>query len=135
MKRTTALLTLILATLALPACVERTLTIVTVPDAADVYLDGRFAGKSPVTLPFSYYGTREIVVRKPGYRVERHLETMTAPHFQQPPWDLYYETLTSNLYVDAWTFPYVLTPQTEADVSEEAVRQKMLEAKELRERS
>ena len=126
---------LAIVALALPACVERTLTVVTVPDNADVYLDGHLVGKSPVTLPFSYYGTREIVVRKPGYRVERRLETMTAPHFQDPPWDFYYETLTSDLYVDAWTFPYVLAPQSDADVSEEAVRQKMLEAKALRERS
>ncbi len=118
--------------LALPACVERTMSIETVPEKADVFLDGKLLGQSPVTVPFTHYGTREIVVRKAGFRTERHMETMIPPHFQDPPYDLYYEILTRDQYVDHRPYRYVLAPQDESDTSRAVVEKTMEDAKAVR---
>lgn len=108
--------------------------IATVPAGADLFVDGQPVGKSPVTLPFTFYGPREIVARMPGYRVERREEVLEPPYFQQFPYDLYYETLTKDLYTDRREFHYLLAPVDESDTAESVVREKLLEAKELRER-
>ncbi|MBI4879658.1 MAG: PEGA domain-containing protein [Planctomycetes bacterium] len=128
-----AVLVLLLAAAAV-GCVERKLFIATVPAEADVYLDGHYVGKSPVTVPFTHYGTREIVVRKAGYEVVREEKILEPPPFQEFPWDLYYETLTSDLYIDERPFSFVLTPIDPAEMTREVVDVKMAEAKEIRER-
>ena len=125
---------LLLAVLLFPAsaCVERKLTIVTVPSLADVYVDGAHVGRSPLTLPFTYYGTSEIVVRKDGYVTQQRMETRQPPYFQRFPTDFYYETLTSDLYVDHRTYSYELEPQPETAAEMPAVEAAMQRAGALR---
>jgi len=118
--------------LSVSACVDRKLTVKTVPDNADVFVDGTHVGSSPVTLPFTYYGTVEIVVRKPGYRTERHLETRQPPEFQQFPYDLYYETMTRDLYVDHRTYFYSLAPTSPEERNREAVEAAIRRYEELK---
>lgn len=120
--------------MALPSCVERELTVVTAPAGADVFLDGHRLGQAPVTVPFTFYGTREIVLRKAGYRTERRFEVMAPPYFQEAPYDFYYETLTKDRYLDDRTFRYTMQPLTEADVSVDRVKEKIAEVHELRAR-
>ncbi len=45
-------------------CVTRTITVKTNPSNALVYIDDELAGESPVTIPFTYYGTRKIMIEK-----------------------------------------------------------------------
>ena len=113
-------------------CVERMMTISTVPEGADIYLDGKAIGQSPVTVPFTFYGTREIVCRSLGYETVRAFETLEPPYFQEFPYDLYYETLTADEYSDHRSFRYVLAPNSAADTDMAIVEQKMKEAGELR---
>src|SRR5688572_2688405 len=58
------LLALVLLLLLLPACSSRSLTIKSNPSGADVFLDGDYAGVTPVTVPFVYGGHRDILVYK-----------------------------------------------------------------------
>jgi hypothetical protein len=116
------------------SCVERKMTIRTVPPAAEIFLDGTRVGPSPVTLPFTEYGVREIVARLPGYRVMRRSVEMKEPYFQQFPVDLYYEALTSDLYLDHREYQFVLEPNTEDDVSRESVDAALKQAAEMRDR-
>ncbi len=132
MKAAFAIASSLLASMALTGCVERWMTIETVPEKADIYLDGRSLGESPVTVPFTHYGTREIVCRKEGYLPRRAREVMEAPSFQEFPWDFYYETLTSDQFTDHRTYRYVLEPTSESDTSRERVEEKMSEAREMR---
>ena len=113
-------------------CVERRLSIETVPEGAEVIVDGRSVGRSPVTVPFDFYGAREIVCRLPGHETVRSIERLEPPFFQRFPWDLYYEVLTRERYVDHRSFRYVLRPMTEEELSREVVDRRMREAKEMR---
>ncbi|MFQ5965508.1 MAG: PEGA domain-containing protein [Candidatus Scalinduaceae bacterium] len=45
-------------------CVTRTITVRTNPSNALVYIDDKLVGESPVTIPFTYYGTRKITIEK-----------------------------------------------------------------------
>jgi hypothetical protein len=58
-----------------------------------VYVDKIPIGVTPVSDSFVYYGTREIVIAKDGYRTEKFLRTFNAPIYQYPPLDFFFETL------------------------------------------
>lgn len=117
------------------ACVEREMTIRSVPPEADLFIDGNRVGKTPATLPFDEYGVREIVLRKPGYHVSRRLVEMEEPYFQQFPKDFYYEVLTKDLYLDHREYQFVLEPNTPSDLDEATIKeQTMKQADELRKR-
>jgi hypothetical protein len=59
------LTTLALAALLATGCVQRTLEIRTEPPGADVLVDSKYVGKSPVTVPFVYGGVHEVVLLPP----------------------------------------------------------------------
>ncbi len=48
----------------LAGCVTRSITVQTNPSNALVYIDDQLIGESPVTIPFTYYGTRKIMIEK-----------------------------------------------------------------------
>lgn len=59
---------LALPALLLAACsTQRTLTITSDPPGATVWVDGVERGKTPVSLPFVYYGDAEVRLEKEGY--------------------------------------------------------------------
>lgn len=115
-------------------CVERKMTIRSVPADADLFLDGERLGKTPIELPFTEYGVREIVLRKPGYRVTRRLVELEEPYFQKLPFDLYYEALTRDLYLDHREYQFVLEPNQPEDLTRDVVDQQMKLADEMRKR-
>lgn len=82
---------MLLATLA--GCVERKLTIRTVPDGATVVLNDQEVGKSPVTVPFTWYGDYDVVCRKERFAAERTHVKLDAPWYELPVVDLFSECL------------------------------------------
>lgn len=85
----------LVASLLLPAsgCVRRRLTVRTNPPGAAVYVDQHPIGNTPVSVPFTYYGTRSIEVIRDGYRTEKVLRTISPPWYEIPPLDFVTETL------------------------------------------
>ncbi len=75
------------------ACVERKLLIRSEPSGATVFLDGTSLGPTPVEVPFTYYGTRELVFRKKDYLDRRTLEKIDAPIYVWCPLDFIFENL------------------------------------------
>lgn len=125
---------LLLSILPLVGCVERKMTIRSIPPGAELFLDGQRIGPTPVVLPFTEYGVREMVLRKPGYHVSRRLVEMEEPYFQKFPVDFYYEVLTKDLYQDHREYQFVLDPNTAEDLSRETVDQQLKLAEEMRKR-
>jgi hypothetical protein len=84
-----AILLLLCSTVTIvPGCVDRSLTIRTDPVGARVFIDGVDVGESPVTLPFSHYGTRAVLVRmeEDDQRGERSLAPQHRLVHLSPPW-------------------------------------------------
>jgi hypothetical protein len=86
--RIAVLLLLFSALSSVPGCVDRSLSIRTDPAGARVFIDGVDVGVSPVTLPFSHYGTRAVLVRmeEDDQRGERSLAPQHRLVHLSPPW-------------------------------------------------
>ncbi len=80
-------------------CVTRTITVKTNPSNALVYIDNELQGESPVTIPFTYYGTRKIMIEKRDGDGKLTHERMTAfekikaPVYEIFPLDFFSEVL------------------------------------------
>ena len=67
-------------------------------------------GESPVTVPFLFYGTREILVRKDGFASLRIAQPVRAPWYQWFPLDLFSEHLWPGTIIDERNLSYEMNP-------------------------
>ena len=63
-------------------CVERRMTVRSNPSNALVILDGQEVGFTPVSVPFHYYGVRQIKLVKDGYETKVINQHINAPWYQ-----------------------------------------------------
>jgi hypothetical protein len=92
-------------------CIERTVTINTEPDGATVVLNDQEVGRSPVKVPFTWYGDYDIIVRKEGYQTLRTHQRITTPWYEYPGIDLFTECLMPfTVHDDRVLETYVLDP-------------------------
>jgi hypothetical protein len=96
----------------LAGCIERTVQINTEPEGATVLLNDQEVGKSPVKVPFTWYGDYDVVIRKQGYKTIRTHEKITAPWYETPFFDVFAECLMPfTIHDDRALTPYPLEPQ------------------------
>ena len=97
----------------LPAgCVRRTMTIHSEPDGALVFLNDEEVGRTPVTVPFTWYGDYDVVLRKEGYQTLKTHAPVRAPWYQLPVFDFVAEVLVPWEIHDQHELPlYALEPQ------------------------
>ena len=100
---------LLVVTASLAGCIQRTITINSEPQGALVHLNDVEVGRTPVTVPFTFYGTYDVRLEKEGF------ETLTTATEAQMPWweapgpDLVAEAMPGNQDV-ALRWDYVLEP-------------------------
>ena len=85
------ILLLLVVALSMVACVQRDLTVTSEPSGAVVYIHGmsnREIGRTPVTIPFTWYGDYDIQLRLDGYEALNTHASLTAPWYEIPPIDL-----------------------------------------------
>ncbi|MFP3937216.1 MAG: PEGA domain-containing protein [Phycisphaerae bacterium] len=98
-------------------CVERELTITSEPEGALVYISDEEVGRTPVTVPFTWYGDYDIIVRRDGYEtLDTHAKIHT-PWYEVPPIDLL-SALAPWTYHDRRYLHYKLEPLTLPDDEE-----------------
>ena len=101
---------------AFSGCVLRTLTINSEPSGATVYVDNTPVGETPVTIPFTYYGTRKITLEKTDadgkliYERKIVYEKLSAPVYQIFPLDFFSEIVLPVDIKDEHFFTYRLDP-------------------------
>ena len=74
-------------------CVRRRLTVRTAPAGATLYVDDQPIGETPVSTPFTYYGTRKIQLVKDNFETLTVKQTFDPPWYQYPPLDFFSENL------------------------------------------
>ena len=92
-------------------CVRRRLNVHSNPPGALVYVDNQQIGTTPCSVDFTYYGTREIRLVKPGYETLTISQPIPAPWYQIPPLDFVSENLVPTKIRDNRTVSYNLAPQ------------------------
>lgn len=89
-------------------CVSRRMTIRSNPSGALVEVDGKRVGLTPVSLDFTYYGTREITLSAPGYETMTVLQPVPAPLGQKFPFDFFTNHFMPRKVTDRHDFTYNL---------------------------
>ena len=99
--------------LLLPAsgCVRRRLNVRSNPPGALVYVDNQQIGTTPCSVDFTYYGTREIRLIKPGYETLTVNQPIPTPWYEIPPLDFVSENLTPTKIRDNRTVTFDMAPQ------------------------
>ncbi|MFB3892966.1 MAG: PEGA domain-containing protein [Phycisphaerae bacterium] len=69
-------------------CVEREMTITTNPPGARVFVSDVEVGTTPLTMPFTWYGDYDILIRCEGYNTLRTHAMIAMPAYEIPPVDL-----------------------------------------------
>lgn len=102
---------IILAALAAGAigCVEREMQITSDPPGALVVVSDVEKGRTPVTIPFTWYGDYDIILRLEGHETLVTHALITPPWYEWPPIDLLSATAPWT-YRDKRYLHYTLKP-------------------------
>jgi hypothetical protein len=93
------------------AIVRRRLNVNSNPQGALVYVDNQQVGVTPCSVDFTYYGTREIRLIKPGFETLTVNQPIPAPWYQYIGFDFISENLVATKIRDNRTVNYNLAPQ------------------------
>lgn len=119
-------------------CVTRTINIETLPSDASVYIDDKYIGKSPVSVPFTHYGTRKITIEKKDddgrliLKRKVSLEKIKAPVYEIFPLDFISEIILPIKLEDKHVFKYELEGLEKVSI-EDRKKQMLLNAEKLKE--
>ena len=89
----------------------RRMTVRSNPPGAMVLVDGKEVGYTPMTMDFTYYGTREIQLVKAGYETQTVMQKIPTPWYQRVPLDFVSDNLLPFKVTNRHDFTYVLQPQ------------------------
>lgn len=110
-------------------CVERRLMISSEPAGALVYLNDQEVGRTPLEVPFTWYGTYDVRLEREGYQTLQTQQVAERPWWEAPGPDLIAEAMPDKQVQIAWHLK--MTP---AQPASEADPQRVLDfAKQLRE--
>ena len=107
-------------------CVHRRMTIRSVPSGALVKVDGEEIGYTPVSMDFTYYGTREITLTKDGYETQSVMQKVRTPWYQWMPLDAVTDNLLPFEVTNRHEFTYQLQPKVVVPTEELLNRGNML---------
>ena len=128
----TTLLLLVLCALAAVGCVRRRLFINSNPLGALVYVDNEQIGTTPCAVDFTYYGTREIRLVKPGFETLKVNQPIPTPWYEYPPLDFVSDNLLpyeirDNRSVSFNMMPEIIIPSQELIDRGNQLRQETLQ--------
>lgn len=91
--------------------VKRRITIRTNPPGAMVEIDGQHLGRSPVSVYFTYYGTRRIRIVKEGFETLVVDQVISLPWWEAPGIDFFSENFVPGEIDDHRIYTFRLQPQ------------------------
>lgn len=79
---------LLLSACLIGGCLEQDMTITSEPAGALVYVSDVEVGRTPLTMPFTWYGNYDVILRMDGYETLKTHANINAPVYGLPPVDL-----------------------------------------------
>lgn len=101
------ILTVVLAAVS-GGCVERQLTIKTIPTGAVVSLNDEEIGEAPVSVAFEWYGDYNVRVSKAGYETLKTHRKLDRPWYDLFPFDFFANVLWPGTIKDHYEWPFDL---------------------------
>lgn len=109
--------------LAAAGCAQRTITITSEPSGALVHLNDQEVGRTPVTVPFTFYGEYDVRLEREGFDPLWTSVRAKAPFWEHPGPDLVAEAVGAENHVQ-WHFDLVPEPdEVDPDVLLDHARQ------------
>lgn len=99
-------------------CVQRRLIVKTQPEGAFVSIDDTPVGYSPVAVPFTYYGTRNVKIEKDGFKPVNVQERIRAPWYGKFPISFFTENFWPREIRDQRILDFQLQPKTMTNESD-----------------
>ena len=103
--------------LATSGCVQRRLQIRSQPEGAFVSVDRQGVGLTPISVPYTYYGTREIQLEKDGYKTVRVTQNVRPPWYERFPISLISNNLAGRELRDERLLDFALEPKQQVSES------------------
>ncbi|MCE5280451.1 MAG: PEGA domain-containing protein [Planctomycetaceae bacterium] len=128
MLRHTMVLMIVAAALT-AGCVERQITFTSDPPGAIVIVSEKEVGRTPVTIPFTWYGDYEILYKLKDYKTVRTHAQINMPWYEVPPIDLMSE-LAPWTYHDFRYFHQILV-KAESPSDEELIQRAVIMEKRV----
>ncbi len=99
-------------------CIRRMLMVRSEPEGALVTIDRQTVGQTPVQVPFTYYGTREIRLEKDGFETLETKERFRTPWYDMAPLSFLTAHFSLRERRDVRQLDYRLTPKQLVDENE-----------------
>lgn len=98
-------------------CVQRTISITSEPAGALVWLNDEEVGRTPVAVPFRWYGTYDVRLEKDGFEPKWTTGAAAMPWWEWPGPDLVAEMIPGAESNVAWHYELTAeVPAAEQDV-------------------
>lgn len=103
------------AAMLLTGCVERTISITSEPAGALVFLNDEEVGRTPLTVPFTFYGTYDVRLEKEGYQALWTKQKANGPWWEAPGPDLFAEAIPGARSELKWNYQLVKLPEDDRE--------------------
>lgn len=94
-------------------CVQRRLIIRSQPEGANVTVDNRHVGRTPLSLPYVYSGTREIKLEKAGFKTIKVLQRIDPTWYETFPISLFSENFAGREIRDERLLDFQMEPSVQ----------------------
>ena len=102
----------------LTGCVQRRLIIRSQPEGAFVTIDRRPIGLTPLSVPYTYSGTREIQLEKDGYKTVKVQQRIDPTWYEKFPVSFFTENFSPTEIRDERLLEFQLEPKTQVQESQ-----------------
>ena len=113
--RNLLLIMLVMVPLTCCGCIQRRLIIRSVPEGAFVTIDGQSVGATPLSVPYTYYGTRDIKLERDGYKTINVQQRVDAKWYQTFPASLISENFAGREIRDERVLDFTLELKTQVE--------------------
>ncbi len=107
------LLITVLIPLGFTGCVQRRLIVRSQPEGALVTIDNQSVGRTPVPVPYTYAGTREIQLEKDGYKTVKVRERIRPKWYDKFPLSFFSNNLALREIRDERVLDFQMEPRTQ----------------------
>ncbi|MCZ7643769.1 MAG: PEGA domain-containing protein [Planctomycetota bacterium] len=105
-----AALTVGLLALVPAGCTSRGMTVTSIPEGAEVSINRRVVGRTPVRVNYTHYGSYRIELRQEKYETLVRTEKVRAPWYGFDPLSFFADNVVPMRINDEVSFHYVMTP-------------------------
>lgn len=111
-----------LLSVCLAGCTSRAVTVTSLPEGAEVSLNRRVVGKTPVRVNYTHYGTYRIELRQDRYKTLVREEPLRPPWYGYDPFTFFADNVIPARINDESYLHYVMEPVPEETDHEALMR-------------